>query len=57
MGEFETMAKKILKAYPVLNVKVTEKIKERLDSTKVHHRETYNEVIKRLLDEHDAREK
>ncbi len=32
-------------------IKVTRELKDRLDRCKVHPRETYNEVIGRLLDE------
>lgn len=33
----------------VTTIQLDEKIKERLDQLKVHHRETYNELISRLL--------
>ena len=32
------------------NIKVTNSVKKRLDAMKVHHKEPYWEVIKRLLD-------
>lgn len=33
----------------VTTIQLDEKLKERLDQLKVHHRETYNELISRLL--------
>ncbi|MCX6746550.1 MAG: hypothetical protein NTU63_00245 [Candidatus Pacearchaeota archaeon] len=34
----------------VTTIQIDEKLKERLDELKVHHRETYNELISRLVD-------
>lgn len=34
----------------VTTIQIDEDLKERLDKTKVHHRETYNDLIVRLLD-------
>lgn len=34
----------------VTTIQVEEILKERLDKLKVHHRETYNELIMRLID-------
>lgn len=34
----------------VTTIQIDEKLKERLDSLKMHHRETYNELILRLLE-------
>jgi len=31
-------------------VKVSEETKKRLDSLKIHHRETYDDVIRRLIE-------
>lgn len=33
----------------VTTIQVDEKLKEKLDSLKIHHRETYNELIQRLI--------
>lgn len=33
----------------VTTIQVDEKLKEKLDSLKMHHRETYNELIQRLI--------
>ncbi|MBA7496554.1 hypothetical protein ES702_07163 [subsurface metagenome] len=49
--------KRIIRGYPVLNVKVTEKTKNRLDHVKIHPRQTYNEVIRNLLDLYESKEK
>jgi len=40
----------------LFNVKVSEKVKERLDKLKVHPREPYTEVIQRLIDYMDQQE-
>jgi len=33
----------------VTTIQIDEKLKERLDELKIHHRETYNELISRLI--------
>jgi len=33
------------------NIRITERVKEKLDALKVHPREPYYEVIERLIDE------
>lgn len=33
----------------VTTIQIDEKIKEKLDQLKIHHRETYNELISRLI--------
>jgi len=33
----------------VTTIQLDEKLKERLDKLKIHHRETYNELISRLI--------
>jgi len=38
-----------------LNVKVSESVKKKLDSIKIHPRQSYNEVIENLIEEHDAK--
>ena len=38
-------------AHKLLMVAVSEQVKKNLDKSKVHHRETYNDVIERLLQE------
>lgn len=53
---YESMVKKIIRGYPVLNVKVSERTKERLDVVKIHPRQTYNEVIRILLDLYESKE-
>jgi hypothetical protein len=39
-----------IKDYAIITIKVNEEIKKRLDAMKIHPREPYWEVIKRLLD-------
>ena len=34
----------------VTTIQLEEKLKEKLDKLKVHHRETYNELISRLIE-------
>jgi len=34
----------------VTTIQVDEKLKEKLDKLKIHHRETYNELILRLIE-------
>lgn len=34
----------------VTTIQLDEKLKEKLDKLKIHHRETYNELISRLID-------
>lgn len=38
------------------NIKVTESVKKRLDAMKIHRKEPYWEVVKRLLDYMDQQE-
>lgn len=40
----------------VTTIQIDEKLKARLDSLKVHHRETYNELILRLINGCSPRE-
>lgn len=42
--------------YAIITIKVNEDIKKRLDTLKVHPREPYWEVIKRLIDYMDQQE-
>jgi hypothetical protein len=34
----------------VTTIQLDEKLKEKLDELKIHHRETYNDLIKRLIE-------
>ena len=34
----------------ITTIQLDEKLKQRLDELKIHHRETYNELISRLID-------
>ena len=34
----------------VTTIQLDEKLKEQLDELKIHHRETYNDLIKRLIE-------
>lgn len=43
------------KDYAIITIKVNIDIKRALESLKIHPREPFWEVIKRLLDEHQAR--
>lgn len=39
----------------VTTIQLDEKIKEKLDKLKIHHRETYNELISRLIGHSSSR--
>lgn len=43
--------------YLVITVKVSPEVKKRLEKAKIHHRQSYNEVIEKLLDYYDSKEK
>jgi len=44
-------------SYAIITIKVNIEIKNALESLKIHHREPFWEVIKRLIDEHKSQEK
>ena len=45
------------KDYAIITIKVNIDIKEALEALKIHPREPFWEVIKRLLDEYESKEK
>jgi len=45
-------SREIMMVKEITSIRISKHVKKQLDGVKIHHRETYEDVIRRLIQEH-----